>query len=99
MARRRHPRAPPLGASSAAEDLVGQPLPDPVSEENRPLLEAAIAGFELTDPRAEWIGQGVRAEGTPFQAALTAAVVRHADRSVYRVRWSLRDIGRRPQLD
>jgi hypothetical protein len=31
--------------------------------------------------------------------ALTAAVVRHSDRSVYRVQWSARDISRRPSPD
>ena len=44
-------------------------------------------------------GEAVSAAGHPFSLALTAAVVRHADDSVYRVRWSLRDISRRPRPD
>jgi PAS domain S-box-containing protein len=82
-----------------ALDLVGHALPALVRPADRAGLEAAIAGFEVADWDAEWIGEGVRAEGSPFQVALTAAVVRHADRSVYRVRWSVRDISRRPGPD
>jgi hypothetical protein len=62
-------------------------------------LEAAIAGFEVANWDAEWIREAVRARGAPFRLALTAAVVRHADRSVYRVQWSVRDISRRPGPD
>lgn len=82
-----------------AEDLVGHPLPAVVRPEDRASLAAAIAGFEVTDWDAEWVGEAVRASGRPFQLALTAAVVRHSDRSVYRVQWSVRDISRRPAPD
>ena len=82
-----------------AETLIGEPLPALVADRDRASLEAAIQGFELADWEAEWIGQAVRAHGPPFQLALTAAAVRHADRSVYRVQWSLRDISRRPSPD
>ena len=82
-----------------ADTLVGEPLPALVADRDRASLEAAIQGFELADWEAEWIGQAVRAHGPPFQLALPAAVVRHADRSVYRVQWSLRDISRRPSPD
>ena len=82
-----------------AEDLVGHPLPALVQDRDRPSLEAAIQGFEIADWEAEWIGEAVRAKGPTFQMALTAAVVRHADRSVYRVQWSARDISRRPGPD
>jgi PAS domain S-box-containing protein len=82
-----------------AEDLVGHALPDLMPPKDRLSLEAAIAGFEVADWDAEWIGQAVRAHGPPFQVALTSAVVRHADRSVYRVQWSVRDISRRPGPD
>ena len=81
------------------DHLVGEMLPALVQAEDRPSLQAAIAGFEIRDPDAEWIGRVVPATGSPFSLALTAAVVRHADQSVYRVRWSLRDISRRPQPD
>jgi PAS domain S-box-containing protein len=77
-------------------DLVGQPLPALVREADRASLEAAIRGFEVADWDAEWIGETVRAAGPPFRMALTAAVVRHADRSVYRVQWLVRDISARP---
>ena len=83
----------------AAEDLVGHPLPALVRPDNRAALEAAIRGFEVADWDAEWVGTAVRAEGETFQTALTAAVVRHTDRSVYRVQWSVRDISRRPEPD
>jgi PAS domain S-box-containing protein len=83
----------------ATEDLVGHPLPALVRSEDRASLEAAIGGFEVADWEAEWIGWALRATGPPFQLALTAAVVRHADRSVYRVQWSVRDISRRPGPD
>jgi PAS domain S-box-containing protein len=82
-----------------AEELVGHALPALVRPEERAALEAAIAGFEVADWDAEWIGEAVRAQGPPFQMALTAAVVRHSDRSVYRVQWSARDISRRPSPD
>jgi PAS domain S-box-containing protein len=82
-----------------ADNLVGQPLPALVSNGARASLEAAIEGLALTDWEAEWIGLALRAHGPPFQLALTAAVVRHGDGSVYRVQWSLRDISRRPSPD
>ena len=80
-------------------DLVGQPLPALVREADRASLEAAIRGFEVADWDAEWIGEAVRAMGPPFRMALTAAVVRHANRSVYRIQWSVRDVSRRPGPD
>lgn len=82
-----------------AEELVGQPLPALVRQSDRAALQAAIRGFEVADWDAEWIGEAVSAEGPPFQVALTAAVVRHSDRSVYRVQWSVRNISRRPGPD
>ena len=83
----------------AAEELVGQPLPALVEPGERPSLEAAIGGLEIADWNAEWIGEAVRASGARFRMALTAAVVRHSDRSVYRVQWSVRDISLRPGPD
>jgi PAS domain S-box-containing protein len=83
----------------AVEDLVGQMLPGLVQSDHRASLQAAIDAFELRDWDAEWIGEAVTADGSRFSVALTAAVVRHADHSVYRVRWSLRDISRRPRPD
>ncbi len=83
----------------STQDLVGHLLPGLLGAEHRPSLEAALADFALRDPETEWIGEAVAADGHPFSLALTAAVVRHADRSVYRVRWSLRDISRRPRPD
>lgn len=83
----------------ATEELVGQPLPALVDPGDRPALEAAIGGLEIADWNAEWIGEGVRASGARFRMALTAAVVRHSDRSVYRVQWSVRDISLRPGPD
>ena len=82
-----------------ADDLVGRVLPTLVESRHRPLLQATIVRPEAEDPSAEWIGQGVASSGTPFSLAMTAAVVRHADGSVYRIRWSLRDISRRPTSD
>jgi PAS domain S-box-containing protein len=83
----------------SVEDLVGHPLPALVRPADSASLAAAIAGFEVADWDAEWVGQAVRAEGPPFQVARPAAVVRHGDRSVYRVQWSVRDISRRPGPD
>ncbi|HET8622156.1 MAG TPA: hypothetical protein VFM14_01205 [Gemmatimonadales bacterium] len=51
------------------------------------------------DPLGEWIGRAVPATGQAFPVALTATVVRHADGTLYRVRWSVRDISLRPGLD
>jgi PAS domain S-box-containing protein len=82
-----------------AEDLVGHPLPDLALDHDRASLGAAIVGLEVADWDAEWIGEAVRSSGTPFRMALTAAVVRHADGSAYRVQWSVRDISRRPGPD
>jgi PAS domain S-box-containing protein len=95
---RANARAGELFACSA-EDLVGHPLPALVRPADRARLEAAIRGFEVADWDSEWVGGAVRADGEPFAIALTAAVVRHADRSVYRVQWSVRDISRRPGPD
>jgi PAS domain S-box-containing protein len=81
------------------EDLVGQMLPTLIHPDHRASLQAALGAFELRDWDSEWIGQAVSADGFGFSLALTAAVVRHADGSVYRVRWSLRDISRRPRPD
>jgi len=91
-------RAGELFACSA-EDLVGELLPALVQDQHRPSLEAAIAAFELRDWDVEWIGQGVSAAGLPFSLALSAAVVHHSDGSVYRIRWSLRDVSHRPTTD
>ena len=82
-----------------ADDLVGQLLPALVQPRHRPSLEASIKRLEAEDPSAEWLGQGVALSGAPFSLAMTAAVVRHADGSVYRIRWSLRDISHRPTSD
>jgi PAS domain S-box-containing protein len=79
------------------DDLVGQPLPALVHQ--RASLQAAIERLATADWEAEWIGEAVGAHGRPFQAALTAAVVRHPDGSVYRVQWAVRDISRRPAPD
>jgi PAS domain S-box-containing protein len=70
----------------AVEDLVGEMLPGLVHPGHRPSLRAVMADFALRDPDAEWIGQAVPTADSPFSIALTAAVVRHADLSVYRVR-------------
>jgi hypothetical protein len=59
----------------------------------------AISSPTRHDWSGEWIGEGVRATGAPFRLALTVAVVRHADGTVYRSRWSLRDISRRTLAD
>ncbi len=83
----------------AAEELVGQPLPELAAPEHRASLEAAIGGIEIADWNAEWVGTAVRASGSPFRVALTAVAVRHSDRSVYRVQWSVRDISLRPGPD
>jgi PAS domain S-box-containing protein len=95
---RANARAGELFACSA-DHLVGEPLPALVADPDRASLEAAIEGFEMADWEAEWIGRAVRAYGPPFQLALTSAVVRHTDGSVYRVQWSVRDISRRPSPD
>ncbi len=83
----------------AADDLVGELLPALVHPDYRDSLRAALGAFELRDWDAEWIGHAVSADGSPFALAMTAAVVRHPDGSVYRARWSLRDISRRPAAD
>jgi PAS domain S-box-containing protein len=98
MILRANQRAGELFACSA-QDLVGEVLPRLLRTEQRPSLETALADFALRDPETEWIGEAVSATGHHFSLALTAAVVRHADGSVYRVRWSLRDISRRPRPD
>ena len=69
-----------------ADGLVGEFLPSMIQVDDRPSLQAAIAGFEQRDWDAEWIGRAVTAAGSQAFLALTTAVVRHADRSVYRVR-------------
>jgi len=91
-------RAGALFACSA-EDLVGHPLPALMRPEDRAGLEVAIRELEIAEWDAEWVGAALRAKGERFQMALTAAVVRHADRSVYRVQWSARDISRRHEPD
>jgi PAS domain S-box-containing protein len=82
-----------------AEDLVGEMLPSLMRPEDRVSLTAALAALSRDDWSGEWIGEGVRATGAPFRLALTVAVVRHADGTVYRSRWSLRDISRRTLAD
>jgi hypothetical protein len=79
--------------------VVGHPLPALVRTADRAALESAIRGLEVADWDSEWLGQAVCAEGESFVVALTAAVVRHPDRSIYRVHWSVRDISRRPGPD
>jgi len=81
------------------EHLVGEPLPALVADGDRASLSAAITGLAMRDWEAEWVGRALRPYEPPFQLALTAAVVRHSDGSVYRVQWSLRDISRRPAPD
>lgn len=85
--------------SSPADDLIGELLPALMASEDRGSLERALKRFQMEDRRDEWLGLAVPASGSPFQVALTAAVVRHADGSVYRIRWSVRDVTRRPRAD
>jgi PAS domain S-box-containing protein len=82
-----------------ADDLVGHSLPAMMGPDDGESLAAAIRGLELADWNAEWLGEAVRAGGVTFRVALTAAVVRHSDRAIYRVQWSVRDVGRRPNPD
>ncbi len=100
-ARARGGRCPRAGElfGCAAEDLVGHPLLALFRAEDRPAHLASLDRLAGADWDAEWIGGAVRASGAPFRMALTAAVVRHADGGVYRVRWGIRDISRRPRPD
>jgi PAS domain S-box-containing protein len=81
------------------EDLAGEMLADLIRSENRASFRRLLEGFEAAAPEGEWVGQAVPAASRPFTVALTATVVRHADRTPYRVRWSVRDISLRPALD
>ena len=74
--------------------LIGELLHDLIRD-GAPSLRALLAEFEAREPAAEWTGRAVPIDGPPVPVALTASVVRHADRSLYRVRWSVRDIGLR----
>jgi PAS domain S-box-containing protein len=85
--------------ASPADDLVGEMLPALIASEDRGSLERVVHRFQLGDRKEEWLGLAVPASGSPFQVALTAAVVRHPDGSVYRIRWSVRDVTRRPWAD
>ncbi len=77
------------------DDLVGEMLPNLVRPEDRASLQAAMAARSFSDSEEEWIGDALPVVGLPFRLALTSAVVRHSDGSVYRIRWSLRNISRR----
>ena len=85
--------------SCESADLVGELLPDLVAPDDRGSLKRVIERFADRDREGEWLGLAVPASGSPFQVALTSAVVRHEDRSVYRIRWSVRDVSRRPRAD
>lgn len=91
-------RAGTLFACSA-EELVGELMPGLVAPEDRGSLERVLRRFGQADRDEEWVGLAVPASGSPFQVALTAAVVRHEDQTVFRVRWSVRDVTRRPRPD
>jgi PAS domain S-box-containing protein len=78
-----------------AEDLVGEMLPNLMRPEDRASLASALSALSRDDWSGEWIGEAVPVTGAPFRTALTTAVIRHADGTVYRARWSLRDISRR----
>ncbi len=80
-----------------AADLVGEPLTGLIRLEDRPALHATLEGLERRDPNGEWIGVAIRASASPFWVALTSIAVRHGDGSVYRVRWSVRDISGRKE--
>jgi PAS domain S-box-containing protein len=80
-------------------NLVGEMLPNLMRPEDQASLSAALSALSRGDWSGEWIGEAVPAAGMPFRMALTVAVIRHADRSVYRARWSLRDISRRTLAD
>ncbi len=82
-----------------ADDLVGELLPNLMRAEERASLMAAVSALSRGDWTGEWVGEAVPAEGQPYKMALTVAVVRHADGTVYRARWSLRDISRRTLPD
>jgi PAS domain S-box-containing protein len=82
-----------------ADDLVGELLPALVAADDRGSLERVIGRFASRDREDEWLGLAVPASGSPFQLALTSVVVRHDDGSVYRIRWSVRDVSRRPRAD
>ena len=82
-----------------ADELIGELLPALMASEDRGSLERVLKRFQIEDRKEEWLGLAVPATGSPFQVALTAAVVRHADGSVYRIRWSVRDVTRRPRAD
>ena len=91
----------PAGALFAcnAADLVGEMLPNLMRPADRPSLTAALTALSEDDWSGEWQGEAVPATGVPFRIALTVAVVRHADGTVYRARWSLRNISRRTLAD
>ena len=73
--------------------------PNLMRAEERVSLMTALAALSRGDWSGEWVGEAVPATGQPFRMALTVAVVRHADGTVYRARWSLRDISRRTLPD
>jgi len=85
--------------ASEADDLVGEVLPNLMRPEERASLVTALSALSRGDWSGEWVGEAVPSTGQPFRAALTVAVVRHADGTVYRARWSLRDISRRTLAD
>jgi PAS domain S-box-containing protein len=82
-----------------ADDLVGELLPNLMRAEERASLMAAVSALSRGDWTGEWVGEAVPAKGQLYKMALTVAVVRHADGTVYRARWSLRDISRRTLPD
>ena len=79
----------------SAEDLVGELLLALVERETGPHSRPR-SQLRAARPEGEWIGQGVSATGLLLFTGLTAAVVRAPGPSVYRVRWSLRDVSHRP---
>ena len=85
--------------ASTAENLVGEMLPNLMRPEDRASLAAALSALAGNDWTGEWQGVGVPATGVPFRIALTVAVVRYADGTAYRARWSLRNISRRTLAD
>ncbi len=62
----------------------------------RELFEGGPDGYLVTDPDGVMLRANARA-GELFRCGVT--VVRHADGTPYRVRWSVRDIGLHPALD
>ena len=83
----------------AGEDLAGRDLAACVADDERPTFHAERERLLRLGRRREWEIRLLRRDGEPFEAAVTAAVVPDWDDEPVALRWIVREVPARRQVE